>query len=259
MKRLLSKKYAAIGFATLLFGIFWLPKDIEDAGDAAEVWQRWLAMLDQNTALWAFSFVALAYIAWMDARPFLRSWISDRKKGKPSQFESEAQRLIVTFTEKAFIPAKNQLSHLTTGISAEYERNRKGDITAQFLRGASVKMSRVLDHWSFNMREPTKVVEMDIQELGRMATTLVGNYYESSHRTIEFIKFVLLQNYLPPEFVLEKIEKFLVSHETLIEHFNDISTKGYFDSLLRGAAERQLKELTEIKDSFFRIIAKYQP
>jgi hypothetical protein len=54
--------WASIGFALTLYGIFWLPKDIEDRGDAAAAWQRWIAMFDQNTALWAFSISALLYI-----------------------------------------------------------------------------------------------------------------------------------------------------------------------------------------------------
>jgi len=178
---------------------------------------------------------------------------------KPSKFESEAQKLIVGFTEKAFIPAKGQLHFLNEGISAEFERNHKGDVTAQFLRGAATTMPKVLDNWSFRMREPQEVIKIDVQELGDMATSLIGHYVYGVHRSLEFIRFVLLQEYLPPEFVCEKIRKFLEFHEVLIEHFNEISTKGYFQSFLRGTAERQLKELTEIKDNYSKIIADYQP
>ena len=36
-------------------------------------------MIDQNTALWIFSVVALTYIIWIDARPLVQKW----HRGKP--------------------------------------------------------------------------------------------------------------------------------------------------------------------------------
>ena len=72
--KILLRFWAVFGFTLTLFGIFWVPKDLEDWQQAAEPWKRWLAMVDQNTALWVFSFVALTYIFWIDIRPFYLRW-----------------------------------------------------------------------------------------------------------------------------------------------------------------------------------------
>lgn len=69
------KKFGSlIATASFLFAVFWLPKDLEDSPQAIQPWKRILSMVDQNTALWAFALCALAYIFWMDARPFISAY-----------------------------------------------------------------------------------------------------------------------------------------------------------------------------------------
>lgn len=66
----------------MLFGIFSLPKDVAESKDAAQPWRALLSMVDQNTALWAFAFVAFAYILWMDVRPWVQRKLKERKAAK---------------------------------------------------------------------------------------------------------------------------------------------------------------------------------
>lgn len=44
-------------------------------------------MVDQNTALWAFALFALAYIFWMDARPFVRAYFDRHNSAKALEIE----------------------------------------------------------------------------------------------------------------------------------------------------------------------------
>ena len=76
----------SIGPALALFGFFWLPKDIEDRGEAAVVWWKWFAMIDQNTALWVFSILMAVYITWVNVRPSILTWW--KSKFSPSPVEN---------------------------------------------------------------------------------------------------------------------------------------------------------------------------
>ncbi len=71
--RAIIRFWAIVGFALTLFGIFWVPKDIADWKQAAQPWMGWLAMVDQNSALWAFSIALFIYIATVEFLPKLRS------------------------------------------------------------------------------------------------------------------------------------------------------------------------------------------
>lgn len=77
--KILARLYAAIGFTTFLFGIFWLPKDVQDWQQAAAPWKRALSMVDQNTALWIFAIAALAYIIWIDIRPWVKALLQRKR------------------------------------------------------------------------------------------------------------------------------------------------------------------------------------
>lgn len=77
--KLLLRLWAATGFTLTLFGIFWLPKDIEDRADAAAPWKRWLDLLDQNAALWVFALLATIYIVWIAVAPPILSWLRGRR------------------------------------------------------------------------------------------------------------------------------------------------------------------------------------
>jgi hypothetical protein len=79
---ILKKFWSFIGVALFLFAVFWLPKDLADTNQAIEPWKRIISMVDQNTALWSFALFALAYIFWMDARPFVMAYLGGRKSAK---------------------------------------------------------------------------------------------------------------------------------------------------------------------------------
>lgn len=69
--------FLVVSVATLV-GIFYIPIDTISADEAAAPWLRFLAMFDQNTALWLFSILALCYIIWMDARPYVTSLLRSK-------------------------------------------------------------------------------------------------------------------------------------------------------------------------------------
>ncbi len=76
--RAIIRFWASLGFALTLFGIFWLPKDIQDWKDAAQPWKRALAMVDQNTALWVFSIVLLLYLVTIELLPRAITYFQDK-------------------------------------------------------------------------------------------------------------------------------------------------------------------------------------
>lgn len=51
-----------------------MPADIEGLGQAVEPWQEFIAMFDRESLLWAFAAVSMAYIFWMDVRPWVEKW-----------------------------------------------------------------------------------------------------------------------------------------------------------------------------------------
>ena len=62
------------GIAFLLgaLGIYWLPKDIADYNEAAPIWRKMLAMIDQNTALWALCLALIATLFWSEGKAYIR-------------------------------------------------------------------------------------------------------------------------------------------------------------------------------------------
>lgn len=81
MRWFLGHFWQFLGFGLTLFGIFWLPKDLSDAGEAVQPWRRIVAMFDQNTALWVFACAATAYIFFVEARPVVAKWRENRRRG----------------------------------------------------------------------------------------------------------------------------------------------------------------------------------
>lgn len=82
MRAFLRRLGATLAFGLMLFGVFWLPKDMADWKDAAQPWGDLLSMVDQNTALWIFAFVAFVYILWVDVRPWAHGKLKARKAAR---------------------------------------------------------------------------------------------------------------------------------------------------------------------------------
>jgi hypothetical protein len=89
MWRIIKSSWLFVVTAATLLGIFYVPVDTIGIENAAEPWRRWLAMVDQNTALWVFSICLTLYLAWIEAaRPALkwyragRGWIDSEEAGK---------------------------------------------------------------------------------------------------------------------------------------------------------------------------------
>jgi hypothetical protein len=81
-----------VSVATLI-GIFYIPADTIGIEEAARPWQRWLAMIDQNTALWIFAICCVCYMGWIEVRPFLAGMI----KRKQVEETNYSEKIIETF------------------------------------------------------------------------------------------------------------------------------------------------------------------
>lgn len=79
MLKVISRFWRAIGAASLLLAIFWLPKDIADSAEAAEPWRRALTVVDQNAALWLFSVGVLSWLIWTELRPLVSQWRAPKR------------------------------------------------------------------------------------------------------------------------------------------------------------------------------------
>lgn len=64
--------WRSIGYVLTVFGVYWLPKDVQDSDVAAGPWERVGSMFDQNTALWIVCVGLGAWLIWIDVRPFVR-------------------------------------------------------------------------------------------------------------------------------------------------------------------------------------------
>lgn len=99
MLKVISPFNRTFGVFMAAFGIFWLPKDIQDYQDAAVPWREALAMLDQNTALWAFAIILIAVVAWSDGRAY---WEGRKANSERASFERwKSSRTRFTIREAA--------------------------------------------------------------------------------------------------------------------------------------------------------------
>lgn len=57
-----------------LVGIIFLPQDIGDLPEALKKWQPIVAPITRERALIIFSSICLAWVVWIDIRPFVRAW-----------------------------------------------------------------------------------------------------------------------------------------------------------------------------------------
>jgi hypothetical protein len=78
---ILKKFWKSFGVVLTWLGVLYLPADIFSSIEAVSGWRRVFAMADQNTALVIFSAFLVAYIVWIDARPFFIGWRDRRKTG----------------------------------------------------------------------------------------------------------------------------------------------------------------------------------
>ncbi len=104
-----------------VFGILWLPRDALDYQQAAQPWREALAMVDQNTALWAFVAVLVGIIVWSDGRRFL----ADRRaKQASSQLKAFVEaRTRFTIREAACIAVGVHPSQFDKSPAAQSEAN----------------------------------------------------------------------------------------------------------------------------------------
>lgn len=141
---ILNGFWRVLALALTLFGIFWLPKDIEDWTTAAEPWKRWVSMIDQNTALWLFAFTSLALVFIVELRAFQRSRLrhnqeSDERQKRLEKLGSEMTTLLAKWdaherkglsmmdidTEFAIcVEAAKSLGISTPGEAASTQANR---------------------------------------------------------------------------------------------------------------------------------------
>jgi hypothetical protein len=78
MLKALRACWRSISAGMFLLGLFWLPADVEQYGQALSPWQRLWAMVDRETLLWAFALGLFAWLVWTDVRPFVRGRLRAR-------------------------------------------------------------------------------------------------------------------------------------------------------------------------------------
>lgn len=111
--KFLSHLVTFIGLPAALYGIFRLPKDLEDINEAAKAWERWLAIIDQNMALWVFAVIATGYIIWIDIRPLI---LNKFLRLKPANLKKWRGRKAYRIWEIAFL--KNDYEPILEGVVA---------------------------------------------------------------------------------------------------------------------------------------------
>lgn len=77
MLKFLTYSWRGLGLALMLFGIFWLPKDVQDSPEALAPWLQFTkTVLTQNYALWLLSAGLVVWILIRDLLP----WWRDRNR-----------------------------------------------------------------------------------------------------------------------------------------------------------------------------------
>lgn len=116
-----------------LLGMAFLASDVRDIPQALEGWRRVLAMVDQVTALWAFSILALAYIIWVDARPLIEKWrggsalpiaVAEELAWTTSPFEVDGKQMFKNF---CFLVVYNKSRSRKTAKSVRVRTYLLGD------------------------------------------------------------------------------------------------------------------------------------
>jgi hypothetical protein len=80
MKKIFEVFGRTVSAALFAYGIFQLPKDIQDTPESARPWQKFIAMFDQNTLLWTLVVILILSVFWSDLRPVYRLWRERRRK-----------------------------------------------------------------------------------------------------------------------------------------------------------------------------------
>jgi len=78
---LFKRFWVGIGIALTLFGIFWIPNDLQNWETAAQPWGAIASMGNQTIALWCVSIASVIYITLTAARPYLSMLFGPRQVG----------------------------------------------------------------------------------------------------------------------------------------------------------------------------------
>ena len=79
----------------MAFGIFWVPKDVQDLDQAADPWRKFVAMIDQNTALWLLVIALLFALGYSEGRIFLRDRQAARNLAKLNKWHEGKTRFTI--------------------------------------------------------------------------------------------------------------------------------------------------------------------
>ncbi|MCT7374417.1 hypothetical protein [Chelativorans salis] len=89
----IKRFWDALAFGGLLIGLIYIPADLYGLPDAYP-WLRTVAtMVDRSDLILAFAILAVAYIIWMDARPFLSRFKENRTRKRLSTLGQECINL----------------------------------------------------------------------------------------------------------------------------------------------------------------------
>jgi hypothetical protein len=154
-----------LAFAGLV-GVIYLVQDIEELPVALQKW-RALVPVDRERALIGLSVLLVAYIAWMDARPFVRRWLRHRRIEQLSGAKRSVARFVrasssFTLKEAASLLAmeeitNDQLKGAAAGILNDLHKSvRRGELVPVNARDGEIFAPRSMHEQVMAMSgEPT--------------------------------------------------------------------------------------------------------
>jgi hypothetical protein len=173
----------AIGVFLLLYGIFWIPKDLEDYSEAAEPWRKAFATLDQNTALWVFAIALSLWIAATDVRRFIeeqRRRILSRPKPETHADKILKER-IIEFGKRYYVPATDALNEALR-ISAYVVKDAWDHPAKLFVFSAFSDSNSYNPEYRRLFDNPVQAARLSRLDLERAAVSALNEFGIRSHK-----------------------------------------------------------------------------
>lgn len=112
----IARRLSLFGFLFSWFMlILFLPKDIEDSGDAVVSWRRFAQMLDRDLMLYLLVAVLLLWTLWTSSRPFLRFMGKAKRIKQMRETAREVMAFAVRFQISRPAP-KDDLNYVSPGL-----------------------------------------------------------------------------------------------------------------------------------------------
>ncbi|MBW8300780.1 MAG: hypothetical protein K0M60_14355 [Hydrogenophaga sp.] len=226
MVGLIKQFWKAIGVAFFLLGIFWLPKDLEDYPQAAEPWLRFIAMVDQNTALWFFSSCLAAWIGLTDVRRFIAKKRQEKLSRPKPETESDIflRERIIEFGQRYYVPATDALNEALR-ISSYVVKDAWDHPAKLFVFSAfsnDITYNPVYRRIFGGMEDKSNLRRRDLE---RMMISALNEYGIRSHKLQHVVSLLASENKpLSLHQFDKKLAEFWSSRQDLIQVLRDIQS-----------------------------------